>query len=494
MSTMKAAHEQLDGRLLVGGTRRVTAEQYALTDPYRGARVADVHLAGAGDVEGTIAAAISGQREVALLPVHRRAAILRRAADLALDRKELYASTIARQTGKALRDASREIERGASTLRASATAAETLFSETAPADALPSGEGLIAIEMREPAGIVVAVAPFNAPFNLVLHKVAPAIAGGNAVIVKPSRPAPLTSFQIAELLVDAGLPPAAISVVPASAEITRSLVSHDAVRVVSFTGGPEAGRAIALAAPLKRLSLELGGNSANIVHHDADLDWAARALAAGGVSNTGQSCNSVQRIIVHRDVEDRFRELLVQNVSALTTGDPLDPETDVGTLVNEAAARRVEESLERAVADGAMILTGGKRQGAALAPAVLARVTQRMDIACNEIFGPVVLLISYERIEDAIAIANDTPYGLQAGVFTSSLDVTFTVARGVRAGGVMVNRSSNFRLDHLPFGGVKASGTTREGARYALEEMTERKLVLIDPSLSGSPHPLARRR
>ncbi len=483
----------IDGRLLLGGARREGTERYALHDPYRGARLADVHLAEGTDVATAIALAIEGQRAVAALPVHRRAAILRRAADLALERKELYASTISRQTGKALRDALREIERGASTLRASATAAESLLSEIPPADALPGGEGLLAIELREPVGIVVAVAPFNAPFNLVLHKVAPAIAGGNAVIVKPSRPAPLTSFQIAELLVDAGLPAEAISVLPASGAVTRSLVAHDAVRVVSFTGGPEAGRAIAEAAPLKRLSLELGGNSANIVHRDADLDWAARAIAAGGMSNTGQSCNSVQRVLVHREIEARFRELLVGHVRALRTGDPLDMDTDVGTLVDEAAARRVAASLAKAVDEGATILTGGERRGAALEPTVVADVTAPMGIACQEIFGPVVVLLSYDRIEDAIALANGTPYGLQAAVFTSSLDVTFAVARGVRAGGVMVNRSSNFRLDHLPFGGVKASGTTREGARYALEEMTERKLVLIDSSLTGAPHPLARR-
>lgn len=483
---------EFDGRLIVGGERRDGADEYSLVDPYRRTLLAQIQLAGPTQLSEALARAREGQRDVARLPVHRRSQILRRAADLAKESQPELARTIARQTGKAIRDALREVDRGISTLRATATAAEDLFVEVAPADALPGGEGLLAIVTREPAGLVVAVAPFNAPFNLVMHKVAPAIAAGNAVIIKPSRPAPLTSFQIAQLLLDAGLPPKAISVLPAPSELTLSLVAHEDVRVVSFTGGPAAGRAIAEAAALKRIALELGGNSPNLVHLDADLDWATRALVAGGFSNTGQSCNSVQRILVHRDVEERFRSLLVDRVAALTTGDPLDERTDVGTLVDEAAARRVESSIAQARSDGATLLIGGERHGAAVTPAVLANVNQRMDLACQEIFGPVVVVLRYDDLDEAISMANATPYGLQAAVFTSSLATAFTAARGIRAGGVMVNRSSNFRLDHLPFGGIKASGTTREGAGYTLKEMTERKLVLIDATLSGAPHPLAR--
>jgi acyl-CoA reductase-like NAD-dependent aldehyde dehydrogenase len=444
-------------------------------------------------VERALAAAIVGQRELAELPVHRRAAILRRAVEIVRSRHEELATTIVRQTGKALRDARREIDRGTYTLNATASAAEQFGQQVPVADGVPGGEGLVAVATREPLGVVAAVTPFNAPFNLVLHKLAPSVAAGNATIVKPAPQAPLSALQAVEILVEAGVPPNAISVLPGGPEVGRAIVTDERVDAVSFTGGRGAAAAIGAAAPLKRLLFELGGNSANIVHDDADISWASKALVAGGFSNTGQSCNSVQRVIAHRSVVEPLIAALTEQCASLVTGDPLDDGTDVGTLVDEASARRVETWVAEAVSGGAQLHHGGRRDGAAVTPTVLSGVTPEMRVACEEIFGPVIVVLSYESLDEAIEIANATEYGLQAAVFTRSLDVAFRAGRGIRAGAVLVNRSTNFRLDHLPFGGVKGSGTTREGGRFTLEELTHIKLMLIDPSMQGAPHPLARK-
>jgi acyl-CoA reductase-like NAD-dependent aldehyde dehydrogenase len=431
-------------------------------------------------------------REVARIPAHARADILRRAAELVRERADLIATTVSRQTGKALKDTRREAVRSTYTLRAAATAAETLAGDFEPADAIPGGEGLWTLVIREPLGLVGAISPFNAPFNLTMHKVAAAFAAGNAVIVKPSSYAPLSAYQLAEVLVDAGMPAAAISVLPGS-KVGPALVEHPDVDAISFTGSVAAGRTIAASAGLKPVILELGGNSPNIVHADADLDWASRALVAGGFSNTGQNCNSVQRIYAHASIVDDLVERLRARTDELTVGNPLHPATDVGTLVDEPNARRVESWIAEAASAGATIVSGGRREGALYWPTVLTGVVPSMKVCSSEIFGPVVSVLPYEDLDEVIAAANATTFGLQSAVFTRSLDVAFRVARGIVAGGVMVNRSSNTRLDHLPFGGTKESGSGREGGRFSVEEMTRRKLLLIDPSMSTEPHPLARR-
>jgi acyl-CoA reductase-like NAD-dependent aldehyde dehydrogenase len=338
--------------------------------------------------------------------------------------------------------------------------------------------------------VIAAISPFNAPFNLAMHKVAAAIAAGNAVIVKPSSHAPLSAFQLAEILLEAGLPPAAISVLPGSG-IGPALVAHPGVDAISFTGGVDAGRRIVADAGLKPVILELGGNSPNIVHADADLDWATRALVAGGFSNTGQSCNSVQRIYAHVSIHDDLVERLRAATEALNVGDPLDPGTDVGTLVDLANAERIDAWIREAEADGATIVTGGRREGALVWPTILRGVRAEMRVCSSEIFGPVVGVLPYDDLDEVVAAANATPFGLQAAVFTRSLEVAFRLAREIVAGGVMVNRSSNTRLDHLPFGGTKDSGHGREGGRFSVEEMTRRKLVLLDAVMASQPHPRA---
>lgn len=481
----------IDGRLIVAGARTDGDGRMTVADPYRSSAIAEIHTASSASVDLAIDGAREGAREVAALPAYRRADVLRRAVELVRERGEEIASTVSRQTGKALKDTRREVDRSTFTLRALAAAAETESGQVEPADALPGGEGLVALVIREPLGVIAAISPFNAPFNLSMHKVAAAFAAGNSVILKPSSYAPISAHQLAEVMLDAGMPPAAMSVLPGS-DVGPALVAHPGVDGISFTGGVAAGRAIADAAGFKPVVLELGGNSPNVVHADADLDWAARALVAGGFSNTGQSCNSVQRIYAHESIIDELVERLRSHTDALRVGDPLDGETDVGTLVDEPNARRVGSWVDEAVAAGAKIESGGRRDGAAYWPTVLSGVDASMKVCASEVFGPVVSVLPYADLDEAIASANSTRFGLQAAIFTRSLDVAFRVARGIDAGGVMVNRSSNTRLDHLPFGGMLDSGHGREGGRFSIEEMTRRKLILIDPSMSSQPHPLAR--
>lgn len=481
-----------DGRLIVGGARVDGAgPRQQLTDPYRGTPLGEVHTATAAQIDEAVALARTGAAKVAALPGHARADLLRRASSLVRERAEEIATTVSRQTGKAYRDTRREADRSTYTLRAAATAAETLGGTAEQTDAIPGGEGLVALVLREPLGVIAAIAPFNAPFNLAMHKVAAAVAGGNAVIVKPSSYAPLSSFQLAEILVEAGLPPEAISVLPGTA-VGPALVAHPGVDAVSFTGGVAAGKRIVADAGLKPVILELGGNSPNIVHADADIAWTARALVAGGFSNTGQSCNSVQRIYAHTSIHDALVEELRARTEEQRVGDPLDRETDVGTLVDAENAARVESWIREAESAGATVVAGGRREGALVWPTVLTGVTPDMKVCAYEVFGPVVSVLRYDDLDDVIAEANSTPFGLQSAIFTRSLDVAFRVARGIVAGGVMVNRSSNTRLDHLPFGGTKDSGHGREGGRFSVEEMTRRKLILLDPTMSAAPHPLAR--
>lgn len=451
-------------------------------DPYRGEVTARVAVSDAATVDHAVAVAKAGQETVAALPAYERAAILRRAADIVAERAEELAATVTRQTGKVIADALREARRVPWTFRAAATAAETINGQVHQADALPLGEGLTAFTIRQPVGVVAAVTPFNAPINLVAHKLAPAIAAGNSIVVKPASPAPLTAFDLAHILEDAGLPPGAVNVVPGSGTTGSALVAHPDVALITFTGGPSAGEAIRRAAGFRRVLLELGGNSPNIVHRDANLPAAVDACVRGGFANGGQSCNSVQRVLVHEEIREEFVAQMVAATRDLNVGDPLDPATAVGPVVSEESAARVVSWIEDAVSTGATVLAGGSRERALLQPTVVADAGSTCQLYTDEIFAPVILVNSYAHLDEAVDMANATIYGLQAAVFTSSLDVAFDAARRLRAGAVMVNRSSNFRLDHLPYGGIGNSGMGREGPAIAVEEMTEPKLVVLAPS------------
>ena len=470
---------QRDATAHVAGQSLPLAASTELRDPYRGDRVTRVATSSAADVRAAVEAAAAAQPMVAAMAVHERAAVLRRAADLTESRAPEFAATITRQTGKALKNTLREVRRAAWTLRAAATAAESHFGRVMVPDVAPDGQGILAMTLWEPVGVVGAVTPFNAPFNLVAHKVAPAFAAGNAIVVKPASQAPLTAIDVAQVMEAAGAPPGAVNVVPGNRDAVAALLADDRVAMYTLTGSRSAGEAIVRGAGLRRVVLELGGNSPNIVHRDAALEPTVAACVRGGFANTGQSCNSVQRILVHRDVVEAFTERLVAATRQLTVGDPLDEGTDVGTLVDEASAERIETWLGEARDRGARVLGGGSRDGAQITPAVVVDAPLDSRLVCEEIFGPVVVILPYDDVEEAIAQANATPFGLQAAVFTESLEVALRVARGVRAGGVLVNRSTNFRMDHLPYGGVKESGIGREGPVHAIEEMSELKLVVI---------------
>lgn len=466
---------------LVGGRPLDAAEWTEFADPYRDEPVSRVARSDARIVAAAVEAAVAVQPAVAAMSLAERAAVLRRAADIVEGRVDELAATVSRQIGKALRNTRREVGRTPWTLRASATAAESLGGAVIPTTVASGGEGLTALATRVPVGVVGAVTPFNAPFNLVAHKLGPAFAAGNAVVVKPASQAALSTIDLVGILEEAGAPRGWVSVVPGDRVTVAALVEHPAVGLFTLTGGRAAGEAVARGAGARRVLLELGGNSPNIVHRDADLDLAVRECASGGFSNTGQSCNSVQRIYVHASIADRFTDALVAAAARLRTGDPLDPATDVGTLVNRDAAERVEAWIEEARSAGARVLCGGTREGAAIGPTVIAGVPDDARVVCEEVFGPVVVVLPYATLDEAVARANASAYGLQAAVFTSSLSVAFDAAARLEAGGVLVNRSTNFRMDHLPYGGVKASGIGREGPAWAVEEMTEVKLLLIDP-------------
>lgn len=480
---MTTTHPLEAGVLVLGVERPGTGGTLQVVDPFRREVVAHVSGAGEEDVDEAVAVARHGQAALAALSAHDRAGVLERAAEGLLRRADSVAEEISRQIGKALRESKREVQRTAATLVASGAAAREARGKWLPADAGPGGDGLLAVEIRVPVGVVGAIVPYNSPLNLAAHKVGPAIAAGNAIVLKPSSAAPLTALRLGEVLLEAGLPPGAMAVLPGGPAIGERIVRDDRVRFVTFTGGREAGEAVQRAAGLsKRVTLELGGNSATLVHADADIDAASKALVWGAFGNAGQSCNSAQRVLVHRRVFGAFLELYADRVSAIRTGDPLDPNTDVGAMVNEAAAIRVEALIDAAAVAGASIVVGGGRDGAVHAPTVITNTPVSNALACTEAFGPVVLVDAYDDLGEALERANATPYGLVGAVFTASLAVASRVAAQMEVGVLNVNRPPNFRLDHLPYGGVKSSGVGREGPAWAIEEMTERRLILIDPS------------
>lgn len=483
-SHRSAAHDPPDGRIILGGKRRSGESVYELIDPYTGDPFAESASAGMAHVDEAVETAARGHLEMAELPLHKRIEILERAAQLVAERRESLAVTVSQQTGKALKDSMGEVGRSTWTLRAIAAAAREMRGEVVSTDVDPAGAGLLALVLKEPIGIVAAITPFNAPFNIATHKVAAALVVGNSVILKPAIQAPISGLQLAEILLESGLPPKAISVLPGGPEVGARLASSESVGAVSLTGGVRAGRSVAAVAAHKRLVLELGGNSANIVCSDANIEWAASTLVAGAYANSGQACNSVQRVLVEESVYDHLAELVVKHTSSLRVGDPLDEATDIGTLVDEAAAVRVESWVREAVAGGATELSPCTRSGAQITPTVLGDVDPDMRVACEEVFGPVMVLIKTRGLDEAITYANATPFGLQASVFTESLSTAMSLARQLRSGGVMVNRSSKTRLDHLPFGGIGSSGVGREGGRYSLEEFTYQKLVLVGQAQS----------
>ena len=349
-----------------------------------------------------------------------------------------------------------------------------------PLDGSATGAGKLAFLLRFPVGVVAAITPFNAPFNLAAHKIAPSIAAGNTMVLKPPPQAPLSVHRLVELFVQAGVPSGMLNVVYGGAELGSALVSDTRVDFITFTGSSRAGAAIKAASGLRRVALELGGNNVTIVHDDADVAAAATACARNSMRLAGQSCISVQSVYAHKSVYEKLVDMMTAEVKQMKLGDPLDPATDIGTLIDEQAARRVDAWVQEAAAQGASICSGGRRHGAAYEATLLTGVTPKMKVVCEEVFGPVVNVIPYEAVEEAFHAVNASPYGLQAGVFTRSNELSFHAIRSLRVGGVIINGTSTWRTDQLAYGGVKASGSGREGPRYAIEEMTEQRLVVFN--------------
>jgi len=465
-------------KLLLDGEWIETGEWQDVDSPYSGETVARVARAGA---EHTRKALDAVERAMSSpLPAHERAAILDRVAALLKERHDEVAETISGEAGKPMKAARVEAERAASTYTMAAVEARRLAGEVVPMDASAAGVGKVAYTMRVPIGIVGAITPFNFPLNLVAHKVAPALAAGCAVVLKPAGQTPLSALLLGELETEAGLPPGWLNVlVGPSSEIGDVIVEDERVKLITFTGSSGVGWKIRERAVRKRVNLELGNATPVVVEADAEIEEAATKLAANAFSFAGQSCISVQRIYVKREAYDDFVSRFVPKVRALKVGDPGEEDTDVGPVIDEDARDRIVSWVEEAKSAGATVLTGGEVVDGLLQPTVLADVTPEMKVSCQEVFGPLCTVSPYDSFEEAFELANATEYGLQAGIFTANLKTALAAAAALEFGGVTVNEAPTFRADQMPYGGVKESGNTKEGPHYAVREMTEERLVVL---------------
>ena len=467
-------------KLFVGGRWVDGGAPLAVHNKYTGQVIASLPTARPEDVDAAIAAAVEAAPVMAALPAHLRSDILLRTAALLQQHRDDIARTIAAEAGKAMKFSRVEVDRAISTFTFAAEEAKRIHGETIPMDAVPSGEGYFGFYLRRPVGVVAAISPFNFPLNLVAHKVAPAIAAGNSVVLKPASSTPLTALALCRLLADAGVPAGGINlVVGPGATVGNQLVADPRVAKVTFTGSPDVGRQITARAGIKKVTLELGNTSPVIIAPDADLDLAAKRCALGAYANSGQVCISVQRIYADRQVYEPLTERFVKATEAMVVGDPLDERVDVGPMIDLREAERIEGWVNEAQAGGAEVLTGGRREGPVYLPTVLARVRPEMKVVAQEAFAPVASVIEYDDFEEALRAADRTEYGLQASVFTRDIGRVFQAIRHLNFGGVMINESPMMRVDHMPYGGNRQSGIGREGVRFAVEEMTNIQMVVI---------------
>jgi aldehyde dehydrogenase (NAD+) len=471
-------------RFLVAGEWRDSSETFEVKSPFDGKVVARVASPSAADIESAIAGAAATFDEARKLPIHARAAALMHISEGLADRQDEVARLISEEGGKPLKWAQVEAARAVSTFRWAAEECRRSGGEMMRLDTEESLGSRIALIRRFPLGPVLGIAPFNFPVNLVAHKMAPALAVGAPIVVKPATKTPLCALLLGELFAETDLPPGMLSVLPVEGSSASEIAKDDRFAKLTFTGSSQVGWELRKNNPKKAVTLELGGNAGVIVHSDADLELAARRIAFGGYYQAGQSCIAVQRVLVHVDIAERFTELLVGEVGKLKTGDPLDAQTDVGPVIDLDALDRISQWVDEAVRSGAEVALGGKREDPFYLPTILTNTTPSMKVRCEEIFGPVVTLATYVDFDDAIAQANETRYGLQAGVFTRDIDRIMLAHRDLEVGGVIANDVSSFRADQMPYGGTKDSGSGREGLRWAMAEMTEpRILVLSDVSL-----------
>lgn len=468
-------------KMLLNGEWVDREERLEVRNPQDNSLVDTVPQASAQDMKAALDAAERGAKQARQMPAHQRMAILQKTADTLAEQHEEFATTIAREGIKTIREARKEVTRCIDTIRISAEETRRLNGETIPFDQMPGSENRMGYFVREPIGIVGAITPFNDPLNLVAHKVGPALAAGNAIIVKPDSKTPLSALKLGRAIHNAGLPPGVLQVIPGPGrKIGDVLITDPRVRMISFTGGLSVGESIARKAGLKKIGMELGSNSPVIVMPDANLDLAVEANVSGAFWAAGQNCLHVQRLLLHNNIYDEFAPRFVAAAKAYTVGDKLDEATDMGPLINETEAIRVENMVNEALEQGATLLTGGERSGSFYAPTVLANLPNTCTLAREEVYGPVTILYRFDTLDEAVERANDVDYGLQAGIFTRDLNTAFEAANRLHCGGVMVNDSTDYRIDAMPFGGVKGSGLGREGVRFTLEEMTEPKLVCFN--------------
>jgi acyl-CoA reductase-like NAD-dependent aldehyde dehydrogenase len=465
-------------KLLIGGEWVETGDWIDVTSPYSGDVVGRVAKGGTDEAKRAIDAAARALEQP--LPAHKRAEILVKVAGLIGKRHEELARTISDEAGKPIKAARVETSRAMSTYTFAAVEARKLAGEMVPMDAAQAGEGKLGFTVRKPIGVVGAISPFNFPLNLVAHKLAPALAAGCPVVLKPATATPLSALLLAELELEAGAPPGWINVLVGKAsEIGDVIVDDPRVKLITFTGSGPVGWKLAERAPRKRVKLELGNSTPVIVAADADVDGTAAKLAANAFAFAGQSCISVQRIYVERPAYDAFVQAFVPKVEALKVGDPSDDDTDVGPVIDDDARKRILSWIGDAEKSGAKLLAGGTEVDGLIRPTVLAEVADDQKVSCEEVFGPFVLVNPVDSVDEAIERANGTRFGLQAAVFTSSIDTALRAADGLEFGGVMVNEAPTFRSDQMPYGGVKDSGNTKEGPAWAVREMTEERLVVI---------------
>ncbi|HKI59320.1 MAG TPA: aldehyde dehydrogenase family protein [Trueperaceae bacterium] len=465
----------------VAGQWLRTGDRMEVRSPYDGELLAVVHRAGPEQIEAAIAQATHAFQATRRMPVWQRAEALARIGAGIEARREDLAQTIALEAGKPIAAARGEVDRAAFTFRVASEEAKRIYGEIVPLDWIPGLEGREAQVRHVPLGPVAGISPFNYPLNLVAHKVAPALAAGDTIVLRPASQTPLSALALADIVQGTAFPDGAFSVVPSSTADAAPLVEDERIRLLTFTGSPAVGWSLKSRAGRKRVTLELGGNAGVIVHKDADLAFAAERVVWGGFQYAGQSCVSVQRVYVHEDVYDAFKEALVPMVEALRVGDPLDEATDVGPVIDAGAAERIEAWVEEARRGGAKLLAGGAREGNLWPPTLLEGVEPAMKVCNQEVFAPMIGLYRYGDIAEAVRAVDDSDFGLQAGLFTNDWRVIRAAFDGIEVGGLNVNDVPTFRVDHMPYGGVKQSGAGREGLRYAIQEMSEMKLLTLNP-------------
>ncbi|MBI5049279.1 MAG: aldehyde dehydrogenase family protein [Deltaproteobacteria bacterium] len=466
---------------LINGKWRKSSKKEDIKNPFNNETIAQVCFGEETDLEDAV---ISSQKAFEItkkLPAYKRAEILKDIVKGLEQRKEELARTITLEAGKTITDSRIEVNRAINTFQIASEEAKRIEGEVIPLDLLPGSENRFGIVKRFPIGPILGITPFNFPLNLVAHKIAPAIASGNTIILKPAPKTPVTALLLGEIISETDLPAGGLNIIPCSNPLAEKLVMDERIKKLSYTGSTAVGLRLKSKAGMKKVTLELGGNAAVIIHSDTDTDFAARRCTVGAFSYAGQICVSVQRMYAHEDIYDEFMDKFLANVRNLKSGNPMDESTNIGPMIEEGAAKRTEERLKEAVKDGAKILQGGKRNGNFFEPTVLTNVKPSMKVCSEEVFAPLVVVERYDNFENAVSMVNNSIYGLQAGIFTKDIKNIFYAYNELLVGGVIANDIPTYRMDHMPYGGVKMSGLGREGVRYAMEEMTEMKLLSVNP-------------